>query len=143
MVRPRGIHLSCLCATCTRNVAARITHLLPCRSARQQARQLERARQSNNEQGRGGSNDSQAVEDGSLRVAALEDALRREKEVVRRLRITLREQAAEMKETLAAAVRAKVRPDATQQARSDSRVHLEIRCVLNEAVALFLLEVRV
>jgi hypothetical protein len=65
----------------------------------------------------------------SLHVAALENALRREKETVRRLRITLREQATEMNDALAAASRAKSRPSATEQLQSGSRGHGDTRCV--------------
>ena len=90
---------------------ALLTQSLRHRSARQQARQLEHARHAGREKGAGGRDESLADSGDSLHVAALEHALRREKETVRRLRITLREQATEMKETLSAASRAKLRLD--------------------------------
>lgn len=92
---------------------ALLTQSLRRRSARQQARQLEHARHAGREKGAGGLDESLTDSADSLHVAALENALRREKETVRRLRITLREQATEMKETLAAASRAKRRQDST------------------------------
>eukprot|EP01043_Picozoa_sp_COSAG02_P042153 COSAG02_NODE_3558_length_6563_cov_38.861850_7_plen_88_part_00 len=65
----------------------------------------------------------------SLHVASLENALRREKETVQRLRITLREQATEMKDALAAASRTKVRLSVTEQSQRGSRGHGDTRCV--------------
>eukprot|EP01046_Picozoa_sp_COSAG06_P104172 COSAG06_NODE_50366_length_319_cov_0.709091_1_plen_93_part_01 len=74
------------------------------RSARQQARQLERAREAGRDIYGGGADNGDEIDSGGgLHVVALEDALRREKETVRRLRITLREQATEMKAALALA----------------------------------------
>ena len=110
-------------------VGARTTQLLHCRSARQQARQLERARQAGRENTGGGADDCLVDEADSLHVAALEKALRREKETVRRLRITLREQATEMNDALSAASRAKVRLSTTEQFNPVSRGQDDKRCV--------------
>ena len=108
---------------------ALLTQSLRHRSARQQARQLEHARHAGREKGAGGRDESLADSGDSLHVAALENALRREKETVRRLRITLREQATEMKDVLAAASRAKERPSATEQLQEGSRGHGDTRYV--------------
>ncbi len=105
-----------------------LTRLLHCRTTRQQARQLERGRQAGRGVGAGALAD-ELDEANSLHVASLENALRREKETVRRLRITLREQAAEMKDALAAASRAKMRVSATEQSQLGSRGHGDTRCV--------------